>query len=80
MLTATLERMVSQAQELIASRYAAAMRSSHSLRAGFLTPATSAGADAFRVMDVSGQRKFDTVRGYIWRAKIFKLHAVAGFM
>ena len=41
---------------------------------------TSAGADVFRVMDVSRHRKVDTVRGYVRRAEMFKLHAGAGFM
>ena len=54
--------------------------SGHSLRAGFVTSATSAGADVFRVMDVSRHRKVDTVRGYVRRAEMFKHHAGAGFM
>jgi len=58
----------------------ASMFSGHSLRAGFVTSATSAGADVFRVMDVSRHRKVDTVRGYVRRAEMFKLHAGAGFM
>jgi site-specific recombinase XerD len=57
-----------------------AMFSGHSLRAGFVTSATSAGADVFRVMDVSRHRKVDTVRGYVRRAEMFKRHAGAGFM
>ena len=65
MLPATLKKMVSQAQVLIAARHALA---------------TSAGADVFRVMDVSRHRKVDTVRGYVRRAEMFKLHAGAGFM
>ncbi len=41
---------------------------------------TLAGADVFRVMDVSRHRKVDTVRGYVRRAEMFKHHAGAGFM
>jgi hypothetical protein len=40
----------------------------------------SAGADVFRVMDLSRHRKVDTVRGYVRRAEMFKHHAGAGFM
>ena len=57
MLPATLERVVSQMQDL-----------------------ALAGADVFRVMDVSRHRKVDTVRVYVRRAEMFKHHAGAGFM
>ena len=40
----------------------------------------SAGADVFRVMDLSRHRKVNTVRGYVRRAEMFKHHAGAGFM
>ena len=45
-----------------------------------MLPATSVGEDFFRVMDVSRHRKIDTVRGYVRRAEMFKLHDGAGFM
>jgi site-specific recombinase XerD len=54
--------------------------SGHSLRAGFITSAANAGADVFRVMDVSRHRSINTVRGYVRRAKQFDNHAGAGFM
>ena len=43
-----------------------------------MLPATSVGEDFFRVMDVSRYRKVDTVRGYVSRGEMFKLHAGAG--
>jgi site-specific recombinase XerD len=52
----------------------------HSLRAGFLTSAAEAGADVFRMMDVSRHKRVETVRGYIRRADAFKNHAGAGFL
>lgn len=54
--------------------------SGHSLRAGFITSAANAGADIFRVMDVSRHRSMNTVRGYVRRAKQFDNHAGAAFM
>ncbi len=32
------------------------------------------------LMNISHHRKIDTVRGYVRRAEMFKLHAGAGFM
>ncbi len=32
------------------------------------------------LMNISRHRKIDTVRGYVRRAVMFKLHAGAGFM
>ena len=54
--------------------------SGHSLRAGFVTSALGAGADLFRVMDVTRHRRVETVRVYDRRAKAFKDHAAAKFM
>jgi integrase len=52
----------------------------HSLRAGFLTSAAEAGADVFRMMDVSRHKRVETVRGYVRRADAFKDHAGASFL
>jgi site-specific recombinase XerD len=52
----------------------------HSLRAGFLTSAAARGANLFRLMDQSGHRSVETVRGYVRRAEEFKDHAGAGLL
>jgi site-specific recombinase XerD len=52
----------------------------HSLRAGFVTSALAAGADLFRVMDVTRHREVKTLRGYDRRSKAFKDHAGAKFL
>lgn len=54
--------------------------SGHSLRSGFITSAANAGADIFRVMDVSRHRSINTVRGYVRRAQQFDGHACGAFM
>ena len=54
--------------------------SGHSLRAGFITTAAQAGADIFRLMDVTRHRSVNTVRGYVRQAKQFDDHAGASFM
>jgi len=51
----------------------------HSLRAGFVTSALAHGADAFRVMDVTGHRDVRTLKGYDRRAKFLK-HAGRSFL
>lgn len=53
--------------------------SGHSLRRGWITSAAEAGADAFRIMDVSRHRRVETVRIYIQRANDFVGHAGATF-
>jgi len=53
--------------------------SGHSLRRGWITSAAEAGADAFRIMDVSRHRRVETVRIYILRANEFVGHAGAAF-
>jgi site-specific recombinase XerD len=58
----------------------AAQFSGHSLRAGFLTSAANAGADLFRMMDVSRHRSINTVRGYVRKAQQFDNHAGSAFM
>ena len=40
----------------------------HSLRAGFVTTATDAGADIFDIMAVTGHRSIDTLRKYVRRS------------
>jgi integrase len=52
----------------------------HSLRAGFLTSAADAGADALKMAEVSRHRSLDTLRRYVRRASLFKAHAGAGFL
>jgi site-specific recombinase XerD len=52
----------------------------HSLRAGFLTSAAKKGANIFKMMDVSGHRSLDTLRGYVRDAELFQDHAGAGLL
>lgn len=54
--------------------------SGHSLRAGFLTSAAEAGADALKMAEVSRHRSLDVLRGYVRRSNLFKGHAGAGFL
>lgn len=54
--------------------------SGHSLRAGFVTSAAQAGADIFRLMDVTRHRSVNTVRSYVRRANVFEDHAGKNFM
>jgi integrase len=54
--------------------------SGHSLRAGFLTSAADAGADVFKMADVSRHKSLDVLRGYVRRAEMFKGHAGASFL
>jgi site-specific recombinase XerD len=54
--------------------------SGHSLRAGFLTSAAAKGASIFKMLDQSGQKSVDTLRGYIRDAELFKDHAGAGLL
>jgi site-specific recombinase XerD len=56
------------------------MFSGHSLRAGFLTSAAGNGASIFKMMDVSGHKSVDTLRGYVRDAELFKDHAGAGLL
>ena len=50
------------------------------LRAGFLTSAADAGADVFKMADVSRHKSLDVLRGYVRRADLFKDHAGASFL
>jgi site-specific recombinase XerD len=52
----------------------------HSLRAGFLTSAAEAGANVFKMMEVSRHKSVDTLRGYVRRADLFKDHAGSAFL
>ena len=54
--------------------------SGHSLRAGFLTSAATAGATVFSMMSVSRHKKVDTLAGYVRSARAFQDHAGAAFM
>ena len=54
--------------------------SGHSLRAGFLTSAAGKGASIFKMMDQSGHKSVDTLRGYVRDAELFKDHAGAGLL
>jgi integrase len=76
-------RLTSQSVALIVKRYAAIAGldakhfSGHSLRAGFLTSAAAAGKSIFKMMDQSGHKSLDTLRGYVRDAELFKDHAGA---
>lgn len=52
----------------------------HSLRAGFLTSAALGGANLFRLMDQSGHRSVQTLRGYVRRAEEFRQHPGADLL
>jgi integrase len=58
----------------------AAIFSAHSLRSGFLTSAAARGASIFKMMDQSGHKSIDTLRGYVRDAELFKNHAGAGLL
>jgi integrase len=58
----------------------AAIFSAHSLRSGFLTSAAARGASIFKMMDQSGHKSIDTLRGYVRDAELFKDHAGAGLL
>lgn len=52
----------------------------HSLRAGFITSAAEAGANLFKIMDVSRHKSVQTVKGYVRNAEMFKDHAGSSFL
>lgn len=54
--------------------------SGHSLRAGFITSAAEAGANLFKIMDVSRHKSVQTVKGYVRNAEMFKDHAGSSFL
>jgi hypothetical protein len=43
----------------------------HSLRSGFLTSAAEHGASVFKMMEVSGHKSVDALRGYVRRVDLF---------
>lgn len=63
-----------------AAGYDPAQFSGHSLRAGWVTTAAEAGRDVFRIMDQTGHRSVQTVRGYVRRARAFEDHPGAGLL
>lgn len=52
----------------------------HSLRSGFLTSGAEAGANVFKLMEVSRHKSVDTLRAYVRRADLFKNHGGAAFL
>ena len=52
----------------------------HSLRAGFVTSAAKRGASLFKLMDVTGHKSVDTLRGYVRDAELFRDHAGTGLL
>lgn len=49
--------------------------SGHSLRSGLITSCANAGADIFKLMEVSRHKKPETIIGYIRESKLFENHA-----
>ncbi len=54
--------------------------SGHSLRSGFITSSAAAGADLFKLMEISRHKKPETVIGYVRESKLFENHAGAKFL
>lgn len=54
--------------------------SGHSLRSGFITSGAAAGADLFKLMEVSRHRKPETVMGYVRESRLFENHAGEKFL
>ncbi len=54
--------------------------SGHSLRSGFITSGAAAGADFFKLMEVSRHKKPETVMGYVREPKLFENHAGEKFL
>ena len=54
--------------------------SGHRLPAGFLVSAAKAGANIFKMVEVSRHRNIETVRGYVRCIDIFKNHAGIGLL
>lgn len=54
--------------------------SGHSLRSGFITSCATAGADLFKLMEISRHKKPETVIGYVRESKLFENHAGEKFM
>lgn len=75
-----------QSVALVVKRYADQVEldpddfAGYSLRAGFLTSAAEAGADALRMMEVSRHRRVEIVAGYVRRGNLFRGHAGTTFL
>lgn len=54
--------------------------SGHSLRSGFITSGAAAGADLFKLMEVSRHKKPETIIGYVRESKLFENHAGEKFL
>jgi site-specific recombinase XerD len=54
--------------------------SGHSLRAGFITSGANAGADLFKLMEISRHKKPETIIGYVRESKLFDNHAGEKFL
>lgn len=54
--------------------------SGHSLRSGFITSSAQAGADLFKLMEISRHKKPETVIGYVRDSKLFENHAGEKFL
>lgn len=54
--------------------------SGHSLRAGFITSGAEAGADLFKLMEVSRHKHPKTIMGYVRESKLFENHAGESFL
>lgn len=54
--------------------------SAHSLRSGFITSGAAAGADLFKLMEVSRHKKPETVIGYVRESRLFDNHAGEKFL
>lgn len=54
--------------------------SGHSLRSGFITSGAQAGADIFKLMEVSRHKKPETVLEYVRDSKLFENHAGEKFL
>lgn len=78
--------LTDQSVVLIVKKYAAKAGlnpkdfSAHSLRSGFTTSAAEAGANLFKIMDVTRHKSVNTVRRYVSSAEAFKNHAGDSFL
>jgi len=54
--------------------------SGHSLRSGFITSGAAAGADLFKLMEISRHKKPETIIGYVRESKLFETHAGEKFL
>jgi len=54
--------------------------SGHSLRSGLITSGEQAGADLFKLMEISCHKKPETIIGYVHESKLFENHAGERFL